>query len=121
MSRSGEGIDGPGDGIRVLVLSVCGGIIGIGGTRAYARVVPMRRTPGVAACRVLSRVSRPDVVITRVDTEVVRDGGVTRDAGGCADGVPVDPFARWRGGRAAGLRFAALFGADIVRTRGLLR
>jgi hypothetical protein len=102
VSRSGEGIDGPGDGMRVLVLSVCGGIIGIGGTRAYARVVPMRRAPGDAACPVLSRVSRPDVAVTRVVAEearfegtgAVRDEGVTRTAGDCADGVPVDPFVR---------------------------
>lgn len=127
MSRSGERIDNSGDGIRVLVLCVGGGILGIGGTSACARVVPVRRAPGAAPCRVLSRGSPPDVAFTRVvtevvrfeDTEVVRDGGGTRDANDCAG--EVDTFVRWRGVVVAGLRFVALFGVDVVRTRVLIR
>jgi hypothetical protein len=126
VSRSGERINDSGDGIRVLVLCVGGGILGIGGTSACARVVPVRRAPGTAVCRVLSRGSPPDIAFTRVatevvrfeDTEVVRDEGGTRDAGDCAG--EVDTFVRWRG-VVAGLRFVALFGADVVRTRVLIR
>lgn len=127
MSRSGERIDDSGDGTRVLVLRVCGGILGIGGTSACARVVPVRRAPGAATCRVLSLVSPPDVAFTRVatevvrfeDTEVVRNEGGTRDAGDCAG--EVDTFVRWRGVVVAGLRFVALFGVDVFRTRVSMR
>lgn len=127
MSRSGVETVGSGDRIRVLVLSVGGGILGIGGTSAFARVVPMRRMLAFAACRVLSRVSPPDAAFARVvavevrleDTEVVRDKAGAREAG---DGAgEVDAFVRWRGARVAGLRFAGLFGADVVRARALLR
>jgi len=126
VSRSGVETVG-GDGIRVLVLSVDGGILGIGGTSALTRAVPMRRMLAVAACRVFSRVSPPDAAFARVvavevrleDTEVVRDKAGAREAG---DGAgEVDAFVRWRGARVAGLRFAGLFGADVVRARALLR
>lgn len=118
MSRSGVETVGPGDSIRVLVLSVGGGILGIRGTSTLARAVPVRRTPTVAACRVLSRVSPPGAAFARVvavevrleDTEVVCDKAGAREAG---DGAgEVDAFVRWRGARVAGL-----FGADAVRAR----
>jgi len=127
MSRSGVETVG-GDSIRVLVLSVGRGIPGIGGTSALERAVPMRRMLAVAAaCRVLSRVSPPDAAFARVvavevrleDTEVVRDKAGAREGG---DGAgEVDAFVRWRGARVAGLSFAGLFGADVVRARALLR
>ena len=121
VSRSGIETVGSGDSIRVLVLSVDEGIPGIGGTSALARIVPVRRTPTVAVCRVLSRGSPPDAAFARVvavevrleDTEVVRDKAGARETG---DGAgEVDAFVRWRGARVAGLRFAGLFGADVVR------
>jgi hypothetical protein len=90
----------------------------------------VRRAAGTGACRVLSRLVLPpdvDVAFTRVaaelirfdGTEVVRDEGGTRDAGDCVG--EVDTFVRWRGVVVAGLRCAALFGADVVRARGLVR
>jgi hypothetical protein len=118
--------DGSGDSIRVLVLSVCGGTLGTGGSSDRVRVVPVRRTPDVGACRALSRAEPPDVAVTRVVAEVVRregaevarDEAVTRDAGDWAG--EVDTFVRWKGTAVAGL-FATLFGADAVRARGLMR
>lgn len=47
MSRSGDDARSSGDGIRVLVLSVGGGIRGIGGAEGRARVVDVRDTPEV--------------------------------------------------------------------------
>ncbi len=99
MFRSG-GVIGSGDSIRVLVLSVCVGTLGTGGTSERARVVPMRREPGVVGCRVLSR-APPDVAVPRViaevccreDTEVACEDVRTRDAG---DEVGVvETFVRW--------------------------
>jgi hypothetical protein len=82
----------------VLVLSVCGGTLGTGGTSERARVVPVRRTPDVVACRALSRAGAPDVAVTRVVAEVVRreDTDVAcsaRDAGDWAG--EVDTLVRW--------------------------
>jgi hypothetical protein len=99
--RSGGVIDGSGDSIGVLVLSVCGGTLGTGGSSERARVVPVRRTPDVVACRALSRAEPPDVGVTRVvaevvrreDPEVARDEAGTRDAGDWAGDV--DTFVRW--------------------------
>ena len=111
----------------MLVLSVGGGILGSGGTSAFARVVPVRRTPADVASCVLSRMLPPDAAFVRVvtvevrleDTEVVRDDAGAREAG---DGAgEVDAFIRWRGAEVAGLRFAGLFGADVVRARALGR
>ena len=73
----------------MLVLSVCEGMLGTGGSSERARVVPVRRTPGVVACRALSRAELPDVAVTRVvaedvsreDAEVARDEAGTRAAG----------------------------------------
>jgi hypothetical protein len=98
--RSGGVIDGSGDSMRVLVLSVCGGTLGTGGCSDRARVVPVRRTPGVRACRALSRAELPDVAVTRVvadvdrrdDTEAACDEAGTRDAGDWAG--EVDTFVR---------------------------
>jgi hypothetical protein len=67
----------------------------------------------VAALRVVAEEVRFE------DTEGVRDEGVTRDEGDCVD--EVDTFVRWRGAKVAGLRFATLFGTDVVRARGLVR
>jgi len=83
--------------MRVLVLSVCGGTLGTGGCCERARVVPVRRTPDVVACRALSP---PDVAVTRMaaevvrreGTEVARDEAGTRDAGDWAG--EVDTFVR---------------------------
>jgi hypothetical protein len=47
VSRSGVDNGSSGDGIRVLVLSVGGGIRGIGGLGERARVVDVRDTPEV--------------------------------------------------------------------------
>jgi hypothetical protein len=111
----------------VLVLSVDRGILGSGGTSAFARVAPVRRTPEVAASCVLSRMLPPDAAFARIvavevcleDTEVVRVDAGAREAG---DGAgEVDAFVRWRGAEVAGLRFAGLFGADAVRARALAR
>lgn len=99
MFRSG-GVVGSGDCISVLVLRVCVGTPGTGGTSERARVVPMRRELGVVGCRVLSRAALADVaaprvvteVVCREDTEVACDEVRTRDAG---DEVGVvDTFVR---------------------------
>jgi hypothetical protein len=47
VSRSRGGIGSSGDGIQVLVLSVGGGMRGIGGTGERARVVDVRDMPEV--------------------------------------------------------------------------
>jgi hypothetical protein len=123
--RSG-GVVGSGDCISVLVLRVCVGTLGTGGTSERARVVPMRRELGVVGCRVLSRAALADVAVPRVvtevvcreDTEVACDEVRTRDAG---DEVGVvDTFVRWWAAAVAGL-FVTLFGADVVLARGLMR
>ena len=110
----------------MLVLSVCAGTLGTGGTSERARVVPMRRELGVVGCRVLSRAAPPDVVVPRAvvevvfreDTEVACDEVRTRDTG---DEVGVvDTFVRWWATAVAGL-FVTLFGADVVLARGLMR
>ena len=125
MFRSG-GVIGSGDSINVLVLCVCAGTPGTGGTSERARVVPMRRKLGVVGCRVLSRAVPPDVAVPRVvaevacreDTEVACDEFRTRDAG---DEVGVvDTFVRWWATAVAEL-FVTLFGADVVLARGLMR
>jgi len=93
--RSGGVIVDSGDSIRVLVLSVCEGTLGTGGSRVR---VPVRRMPDVAACRALSRAELPDVAATRVvaedvcreDTEAARDEAGGRDWAG-----EVDTFVRW--------------------------
>jgi hypothetical protein len=118
------GVIGSGDCISVLVLSVCVGTLGTGGTSERPRVVPMRREPGVVGCRVLSRAAPPDVAVPRVvaevvcleDTEVACDDVRTRDAG--EEVGVVDTFVRWWA--TAGL-FVTLFGADVVLSRGLMR
>jgi hypothetical protein len=87
--------------MRVLVLNVCDGTPGTGGSSDRARVVPVRRTPDVGTCRALSRAKPPDVPVTRVVEEVVRredteaacDEAGTREAGDCAG--EVDTFVRW--------------------------
>lgn len=125
MFRSG-GVIGSGDSICVLVLSVCVGTLGTGGTSERARVVPMRRKLGVVGCRVLSRAAPPDVAVPRVvaevicrgDTEVACDEVRTRDAGD--DVGVVDTFVRWWATAVEGL-FVTLFGADVVLARGLMR
>jgi hypothetical protein len=123
--RSGEVI-GSGDCISVLVLNVCVGTPGTGGTSERARVVPMRCELGVVGCRDLFRAAPPDVAVPRVvaeavrreDTEVACDEVRTRDAG---DEVGVvDTFVRWWATAVAGL-FVTLFGADVVLGRGLTR
>ena len=110
----------------MLVLSVCVGTLGTGGTSERARAVPMRREPGVVGCRVLSRAAPPDIAVPRVAAEVVRredtevpcDEVRTRDAG---DEVGVvDSFVRWWAVAVAGL-FVTLFDADVVLARGLMR
>jgi hypothetical protein len=122
--RSG-GVVGSGDNMSVLVLSVCVGTLGTGGTSERARVVPCRK-PGVVGCRVLSRAAPPDIAVPRVvaefvcreDTEVACDEVRTRDAG---DEVGVvDTFVRGWEIAIAGL-FVTLFGADDVLARGLKR
>jgi hypothetical protein len=97
--RSG-GVIGSGDCIRVLVLSVCVGTLGTGGTSVRARVVAVRRELGVVGCRVLSR-DAPDVAVPRAVVEVVRredtevaSGDVRRRDAGEEAGV-VDTFVRW--------------------------
>lgn len=127
MFRSG-GVIGSGDSISVLVLSVCAGTLGTGGTSKRVRVVPVRRKPGVVGCRVLSlsRAAPPDVAVRRVVTEVVcredTEGACdevrTRDVGDVL-GV-VDTFVRWWATAVTGL-FVTLFGADVVLARGLMR
>lgn len=125
MFRSG-GVIGSGDCISVLVLRVCVGTLGTGGTSKRVRVVPTRRELGVVGCRFLSRAAPPDVAVPRVAaevacrevTEVACDEVRTRDAGDEA-GV-VDTFIRWWATALAGL-FVALFGADVVLARGLMR
>ena len=72
--RSGGVIAGSGDSIRVLVLNVWGGTLGTGGTSERTRVVPVRRTPDVMACRALSRAGVVvDVATTRVVARVVAE------------------------------------------------
>ncbi len=125
MFRSG-GVIGSGDSIRVLVLSVCGGTRGTGGTRERAPVVSVRRRLGVVGCRVLSRAVPPEVAVTRVvaevvcreDTDAACDEGRTRDAGD--DAGEIDTFVRCCGTAVAGL-FVTLFGAEVVRARGPMR
>jgi hypothetical protein len=81
-----------GDNICVLVLSVCEGTLGTGGSSERARGVPVRRMPDVAACRALSRAEFTRVVVEdvhREDTEEVAG----RDAGDWAG--EVDAFVRW--------------------------
>lgn len=126
MFRSGGVIVDSGDSMRVLVLSVCEGTLGTGGSNERARVVPVRRMPDVAACRALSRAELPDVAVTRVvvedvrreDTEAARDEAGGRDPGDWAG--EVDTFVRWLGAVVVGL-FVTHFGADVVRARGLMR
>ena len=125
MFRSGGVIVDSGDSIRVLVLSVCEGTLGTGGNSERARVVPVRRMTDVAACLALSRAELPDVAATRVVVEDVRreDTEAADEAGGRDPGDwagEVDTFVRWKGAVVAGL-FITLFGAEVVRTRGLMR
>ena len=125
MSRSGDGNGGSGDGIRVLVLCVDGGIVGIGRTSGRTRVVLVRSTPEVGACRDLSRAEPPDVSVTRlVAGDVRREDreGATNDSEvrtqDADDRVgEVDTLVRWRGVVGARLGFAAFFGTDVVRVR----
>ena len=82
----------------MLVLNVCGGTLGTGGTSERARVVPVRRTPDVVACRALSRAEVTDVAVTRVVAEdVLREDTDeacgARDAGDWAG--EVDTLVRW--------------------------
>lgn len=121
MFRS-RGVNGSGDCISVLVLSVCVGTLGTGGTSERARIVLTGRL-GVVGCRVLSRaapldVAVPRVVICREDTEVACDEVRTRDAGD-EEGV-VDTFVRCWVFAVGGL-FVTLFGADVVLARGPMR
>ena len=113
MSRSG--IVGSGDGIRVLVLSVGGGIRGIGGTGERVRAVDARDTLEVVRRRPPSRAEPPDVVVTRVGAAGARreDTELARGEAGA--------FVRWRATGDAGLRFVAIFDAEVVRVRGLVR
>ena len=101
---------------------VGGGIVGIG-TNGRTRVVLVRSTPEVGACRDLSRAEPPDVSITRLvagdvrreDREGATNEVRTQDAD---DRVgEVDTLVRWRGVVGARLGFAAFFGAAIVRVR----
>ncbi len=102
-----------------------GCILGRGGTGERARVVDVRDAPEVVRWRAVSRLGPPGAEVPRVvaarvrreDTEVV-GGEVARRA--TVDGTGyVDCLVRWRG--VGGLRFATLFGAEIVRTRGVAR
>lgn len=125
MFRS-RGVIGSGDTISVLVLNVCVGALGTGGTSERARVVLVRCRLGVVGCRVLSRAAPPDVAVRRVvaevvrreDTEVVWDEVRTREAGD--DVGVVDTFVRWWAAAVTGL-FVTLLGADVVLARGLMR
>jgi hypothetical protein len=120
-----RGVIGSGDTISVLVLSVCVGTLGTGGTSERARDEAMRRL-GAVGCRVLSRAAPPDVAVPRVvaevarreDTEVAWDEVRTREAGD--DVGVVDTFVRCWATAVAGL-LVALFGADVVLGRGLMR
>lgn len=122
MSRSSDDIESSGDGVRVVVLR---GILGTGGTGERARVVDVRDTAEVVRCRAASRTELPDaavpraaaVAVRREDTEVVGGEVGRRGAVGCTGDVAC--LVRWRG--VSGLRFATLFGADVVRARGTTR
>lgn len=125
MSQSSDDIESSGDGVRVLrvlVLRACRGSRGTGGTGVRERVVEVRDTPEVVRCLVASRTGPPDVVapraatvsVRREDTEVV-GGEVGRR--GTVDSAAC--FVRWRG--AGGLGLETLFGAEVVRARGVER
>ena len=122
MSQSSDDIESSGDGVRVLVLRAGRGSLGTGGTGERARVVEVRDTPEVVRCLVVSRTGPPDVAAPRVavvsvrreDTEVA-GGEVGRR--GAMDSVAC--LVRWRGAGELGL--ATLFGADVVRARGVAR
>jgi len=122
VSRSKDDIESSGDGVRVLVLRAGRGSLGTGGTGERTRVVDVRDTPEVVRCLVVSRTGPPDVAapraaavsVRREDTEVV-GGEVGRR--GAVDSVAC--LVRWRG--AGGLGLETLFGADVVRARGVVR
>ncbi len=125
MSQSSDDIESSGDGVRVLVLRAGGGLLGTGGTGERARVVDVRDTPEVVRSRAVSLTGPPDAAapraaaagIRREDTEVVGGEVGRRGAVNCTGDVAC--LVRWRG--VGGLRFATLFGADVVRARGATR
>jgi hypothetical protein len=119
VSRSSDDIESSGDGVRVLVLVLRAGrgSRGTGGTGVRTRVVDVRDTADVVRCLVGPDVVAPRaaaVSVRREDTDVVggEDGRRgTVDSAAC--------FVRWRG--AGGLGLETLFGADVVRARGVVR
>ena len=121
MSQSSDDIESSGDGVRVLVLRAGGGSLGTGGAGERARVVDVRDTPEVVRCLADPRTGPPEVAapraaavsVRREDTEAV-GGEVGRR--GTVDSVAC--LVRWRG--AGGLGLATIFGADVVRVRGVV-
>lgn len=122
MSRSSDDIESSGDGVRVLTLCAGRGSRGTGGTGERARVVDVRDTPEVVRCLVGSRTEPPDVVAPRAVTVSVRREDTEVAGGEVGRRGTVDSaacFVRWRG--AGGLGLETLFGADVVRARGVAR